>query len=219
MNLVKIKHLIFIIAGLIFSSNTGAQIHMLRNLNLARSIANKSGRLIVMDFWASWCGPCKIMDSELWKSPEIQNVSKNFIGVRIDVEVEKTLVKRYQANSIPKVVIITVNGDVIWEQEGYDYADTFLRIFEAIPENVSDLNKQLQLLANNKNDLQANYSAGLEFQRLGKINKNNKLKSSLLNNSEIYLNRALKFCTDSLLTEEIELNSIMNKELLDQLDK
>jgi len=216
---VKIKHLIFIIAGLIFSSNTGAQIHMLRNLNLARSIANKSGRLIVMDFWASWCGPCKIMDAELWKSPEIQNVSKNFIGVRIDVEVEKTLVKRYQANSIPKVVIITVNGDVIWEQEGYDYADTFLRIFEAIPENVSDLNKQLQLLANNKNDLQANYSAGLEFQRLGKINKNNKLKSSLLNNSEIYLNRALKFCTDSLLTEEIELNSIMNKELLDQLDK
>ena len=192
---------------------------MLRNLDLARSIANKSGRLIVMDFWASWCGPCKIMDAELWKSPEIQNVSKNFIGVRIDVEVEKTLVKRYQANSIPKVVIITVNGDVIWEQEGYDYADTFLRIFEAIPENVSDLNKQLQLLANNKNDLQANYSAGLEFQRLGKINKNNKLKSSLLNNSEIYLNRALKLCTDSLLTEEIELNSTMNKELLDQLDK
>jgi len=219
LNLVKIKHLIFIIAGLIFSSNTGTQIHMLRNLDLARSIANKSGRLIVMDFWASWCGPCKIMDAELWKSPEIQNVSKNFIGVRIDVEVEKTLVKRYQANSIPKVVIITVNGDVIWEQEGYDYADTFLRIFEAIPENVSDLNKQLQLLANNKNDLQANYSAGLEFQRLGKINKNNKLKSSLLNNSEIYLNRALKLCTDSLLTEEIELNSTMNKELLDQLDK
>jgi thiol-disulfide isomerase/thioredoxin len=215
---VKNKTLLLLLAGLLFSVTAGAQIHMLRNLDLARSIANKSGRLIVMDFWASWCGPCKIMDAELWKSPEIQNVSKNFIGVRIDVEVEKTLVKRYQANSIPKVVIITVNGDVIWEQEGYDQAGTFLRVFEMIPENVSELNKHLQILAADKNDIQANYSAGLEFQRLGKINKNNKLKSSFLNNSEIYLNRALKLCTDSLLTGEIELNSKMNKELLNQLD-
>ena len=161
---MNIKTLIFIISGLIFSANTGAQIHLLHNYDLARSIANKSGRLIVMDFWASWCGPCKVMDEELWNSPEIQKISKNFIGVRIDVEVEKTLVKRYRANSIPKVIIITVNGDVIWEQEGYDYADTFLRIFEAIPENVSDLNKQLQVLAADKNDTQAIYSTGLEFQ-------------------------------------------------------
>jgi len=90
---VNIKTLIFIIFGLIFSANTGAQIHLLHNYDLARSIANKSGRLIVMDFWASWCGPCKVMDEELWNSPEIQKISKNFIGVRIDVEVEKTLVK------------------------------------------------------------------------------------------------------------------------------
>ena len=218
MNLVKIKHLIFIIAGLIFSSNTGAQIHMLRNLDLARSIANKSGRLIVMDFWASWCRPCKDMDVELWQNPETQKFATYFVGVRINAETEKTLVKKYRANALPKVIIVTVNGDIIWEQEGYDEANTFLRVFEALPSNVDELNKHLQILAADKNDIHTNYSAGLEFQRLGKINKNNKLKSSFLNNSEIYLNRALKLCTDSLLTEEIEMNSKMNKELLNQLD-
>jgi thiol-disulfide isomerase/thioredoxin len=216
---VKNKTLLFLLGGLLFSASAGAQIHLLRNYDLARSIANKSGRLIVMDFWASWCHPCKDMDAELWQNPEVQKFATYFVGVRIDVEAEKTLVKKYRANSIPKVVVTTVNGDIIWEQEGYDQAGTFLRVFEALPENVNELNKQLQILAADKNDIQANYSAGLEFQRLGKINKNNQLKSSFLNNSDIYLNRALKLCTDSLLTEQIELNSIMNKELLDQRDK
>jgi thiol-disulfide isomerase/thioredoxin len=216
---VKNKILLFLSGCLLFSASAGAQIHLLRNYDLARSIANKSGRLIVMDFWASWCHPCKDMDTELWQNPEVLKFATYFVGVRIDVEAEKNLVKKYRANSIPKVVVTTVNGDIIWEQEGYDQAGTFLRVFEALPENVNELNKQLQILAADKNDIQANYAAGLEFQRLGKSNKNNQLKSSFLNNSEIYLNRALKLCTDSLLTEQIELNSIMNKELLDQRDK
>jgi len=216
---VKNKTLLFLSGCLLFSASAGAQIHLLRNYDLARSIANKSGRLIVMDFWASWCHPCKDMDAELWQNPEVLKFATYFVGVRIDVEAEKNLVKKYRANSIPKVVVTTVNGDIIWEQEGYDQAGTFLLVFEALPENVNELNKQLQILAADKNDIQANYAAGLEFQRLGKINKNNQLKSSFLNNSEIYLNRALKLCTDSLLTEQIELNSIMNKELLDQHDK
>jgi len=216
---VKNKILLLLLACLLFSVTAGAQIHLLRNYDLAKSIASKSGRLIVMDFWANWCHPCKDMDVELWQNPEVQKFATYFVGVRIDVEAEKNLVKKYRANSIPKVIIATVNGDIIWEREGYDEANTYFRIFESLPSGVDELNKQLQILAADKNDIQANYSAGLEFQRLGKFNKNNKLKSSFLNNSEIYLKRALKLCTDSLLTEEIEMNSKMNKELLDQLDK
>jgi len=216
---VKNKILLILLGCLLFFVNAGAQIHLLRNYDLAKSIASKSGRLIVMDFWANWCHPCKDMDVELWQNPEVQKFATYFVGVRIDVEVEKNLVKKYKANSIPKVIITTVNGDIIWEREGYDEANTYFRIFESLPSGVDELNKQLQILATNKNDLQANYSAGLEFQRLGSINKNKQLKSAFLKNSDIYLLRAIKLSTDSLLTEQIELKSIANKELLDQLDK
>jgi len=215
---VKNKILLLLLACLLFSVTAGAQIHLLRNYDLAKSIASKSGRLIVMDFWANWCHPCKDMDVELWQNPEVQKFATYFVGVRIDVEVEKNLVKKYKANSIPKVIITTVNGDIIWEREGYDEANTYFRIFESLPSGVDELNKQLQILATNKNDFQANYSAGLEFQRLGIINKNKQLKSAFLKNSDIYLQRAIKLSTDSLLTEQIELKSIANKELLDQLD-
>jgi len=215
---VKNKILLFLLGGLLLSATAGAQIHLLRNYELGRSIASKSGRLMVMDFWASWCRPCKDMDVELWQNPETQKFATYFVGVRINVETEKSLVKKFQANSLPKVIIATVNGDIIWEQEGYDEANTFLRIFEALPSNVDELNKHLLVLATNKNDLQSNYSAGLEFQRLGKNNNNSQLKNAFLKNSDIYLQRAIILSTDSLLTEQIELNSITNKELLNQLN-
>ncbi len=215
---MKNKILLFLLGGLLLSATAGAQIHLLRNYELGRSIASKSGRLMVMDFWASWCRPCKDMDVELWQNPETQKFATYFVGVRINVETEKSLVKKFQANSLPKVIIATVNGDIIWEQEGYDEANTFLRIFEALPSNVDELNKHLLVLATNKNDLQSNYSAGLEFQRLGKNNNNSQLKNAFLKNSDIYLQRAIILSTDSLLTEQIELNSITNKELLNQLN-
>jgi thiol-disulfide isomerase/thioredoxin len=207
---MKIKSLIFFIVCLFLAGNTTAQIHLLHNYDLARSIAGKSGRLILMDFWASWCGPCKVMDQELWQSPEIQKVSTYFVGVQIDVEAEKTLVARYGVKSIPRVIIITINGDIIWDQKGYDNAGSFLRAFEALPENVGELNKKLLDLADNKNDLQSNYSVGLEFQNLGKNINDIELKNTFMNRSETYLRKTLKLCNDTVIAEEIELNSIMN---------
>lgn len=216
--IVKNKILLILIGSLFVSATAESQIHLLRNYELGKSIASKSGRLMVMDFWASWCRPCKDMDVELWQNPETQKFATYFVGVRINAETEKSLVNKYRANSLPKVIITTVNGDIIWEKEGYDEANTFIRVFEALPPSVDELNKHLLMLATNKNDLQANYAAGIEFQRLGKINNNKQLKNSFLKNSETYLQRAIKLSTDSLLTQQIELKSIANKELLDQLN-
>jgi thiol-disulfide isomerase/thioredoxin len=216
--IVKNKILLFLAGSLLLSTAAASQIHLLRNYELGKSIASKSGRLMVMDFWASWCRPCKDMDVELWQNPETQKFATYFVGVRINAETEKSLVNKYRANSLPKVIITTVNGDIIWEKEGYDEANTFIRVFEALPPNVDELNKHLLILATNKNDLQANYAAGIEFQHLGKINNNKQLKNSFLKNSETYLQKAIKLSRDSLLTQQIELKSIANKELLDQLN-
>ena len=218
-NKMKIKFMLPFIACLLLSGNALAQIQMLHSYDLARSIAGKTGRLILLDFWASWCGPCKDMDQQLWQSPDIQKLSKNFVGVRIDVDLEKTLVTRYQVKSIPRVIIISVNGDIVWDQKGFDNAENFLRVFKALPENVEELNRKLLALADNKNDLQSNYSVGLEFQKLGKNLKDIELKNTFLNRSEIYLRKTLKVCDNPVIAEEIELNSIMNDVYCGRFDK
>jgi thiol-disulfide isomerase/thioredoxin len=204
------KNALILFTSLILSGNIQAQIHWLYDFDAAKSVARKANKLIVMDFWASWCGPCIYMDSHLWEISEMQKISKNFVGLKINVDYEKTITATYSVNVIPRVIIITAGGDIIWEKTGFDNAESFLPVFTELPENVGELNLKSIPLLENKKDLQANYSVGVEYQQLGKNMKNNELKSSFLNWGEKYLNKAQKLCNDPIMAEEIELYLILN---------
>ncbi len=58
--------------------------------------------IVVIDFWAEWCGPCKIM------SPTFEEVAKEFKGRakfgKINVDDETELAQRYNVMSIPTLM-------------------------------------------------------------------------------------------------------------------
>ena len=68
-----------------------------------------SGRALV-DFWATWCGPCKML------GPIIDELAEEFAGrakvCKIDVDNSKDLARRFKVMSIPTVVILE-NGEEI----------------------------------------------------------------------------------------------------------
>ena len=56
----------------------------------------------VIDFWAEWCGPCKIMAPEFEKaSKEIKNVKFG----KVDVDGNQDLAGRFQVMSIPTTIL------------------------------------------------------------------------------------------------------------------
>ena len=72
------------------------------------NIKNKSGKPIVLDFYADWCQPCKMMSPILEelseKHPEVQ-----FLKVNADDEVELT--ETFQISALPTLYFIPVEGD------------------------------------------------------------------------------------------------------------
>jgi len=70
----------------------------------------QSDKIVLIDFWASWCGPCKMM------SPIIDNVAKQLDGQvkvgKINVDAETELAVKYNIVSIPTLVIIK-DGEVV----------------------------------------------------------------------------------------------------------
>ena len=75
---------------------------------------------VLVDFWASWCGPCKML------SPIIEEIEKEYDGKvkvgKVNVDEEMELALKYQVTSIPTVIIFK-NGEAVNTSVGFRKKD------------------------------------------------------------------------------------------------
>jgi thioredoxin 1 len=77
-------------------------------------IINKN-QLVLVDFFASWCGPCKTMSPIL---SQVKNKVKNKVKiVKIDVDKNPKTAQKNQVQGVPTLVLYK-NGKQIWKQSG-----------------------------------------------------------------------------------------------------
>lgn len=69
----------------------------------------KSDKVVILDFWASWCGPCRMMTPII---DEIANENKELKVCKVNVDEEQELAKQFNIMSIPTIVVMK-DGKVI----------------------------------------------------------------------------------------------------------
>ena len=83
--------------------------------NFESEVLNYEGKVLV-DFWASWCGPCKMI------APVVEEIANEFEGRvkvgKVNVDDEAELSIKYQVMSIPTILIFE-NGEITNKAIGY----------------------------------------------------------------------------------------------------
>ena len=131
-----------------FAQNTGIRF---TNDSLLIDVLKKAktgNKLIFMDCYTSWCGPCKMMDKQVYPDNEVGRfMNKNFINVKFDMEKAEgiNIKNKYNVTAYPTFLFLNSKGEKVYYTVGFFESKIFLNICQ------SALNANNKILTNKFN--------------------------------------------------------------------
>lgn len=83
---------------------------------------------VLVDFFAEWCGPCKMM-SPILKDVKLDLGDKVSI-IKIDVDKNQSLAAQYQVRGVPTFLLFK-NGKQVWRQSGMIQKDELITVISS----------------------------------------------------------------------------------------
>jgi len=89
-------------------------------------IVKNADKTVILDFWATWCGPCKMIAPII---EEIANENENLIVGKVNVDEEAELSIKFGIVSIPTIIVFK-NGEIYNKTVGYCSKEEILALTE-----------------------------------------------------------------------------------------
>ena len=120
--------------------------------NSALPLADEKGKILVVNFWATWCGPCRALEPQFDRVALSFQQNHELVFLAADCDEDETLVAPYvketkpqmtvvfadgldrllSINSFPTIVILDSSGKIVYRAEGYDEEGSQKNLISAI---------------------------------------------------------------------------------------
>jgi thioredoxin-related protein len=100
-------------------------------LSEAKQMAGQQGKLIFVDAYTTWCGPCKRMSANVFSQQEVGDFyNESFVNVKLDMEKGegKEFQRQYQVNAFPTLLFLDPEGKVVQKVVGGMDVANFLQL-------------------------------------------------------------------------------------------
>ena len=88
---------------------------------------------VFLHFYAEWCAACKTMADSTFRDPGvIASLNKDFIPIKVDVDIHKRTSDLYRVKLLPDTWFIAENTDIIGHQLGYIPPQQLMKILKSL---------------------------------------------------------------------------------------
>lgn len=217
------KKILFLLSLLFFClhGTTQGLITIDQDFNKALSLAAQEDKMVFIDFYTTWCAPCKKLENLVFQNDSIKNIlKKDFILLKYNAEDDSVynLSKKHHISSYPTGLILNKRGYVVNRSYGFSGEN-----FQSLSTSVIEFTKESSAL-NAKNKIIKGYSNTIDITRypqfyIDYINRTNtKIRTSVVNEywrsredvlSEEYFSTLLYFANEA--ADPIAEDALANK--------
>jgi len=136
--------------------------------------AGAEHKLVLIDFFTTWCGPCKMLDKQTWSDPQVQAVLREkTVALKIDAEKEPKLAERFNIDAFPSTVLINPDGTLKDKYVGFLGPSAFLEHFQGTMDGKTSLDLAAEAVEKARKlseqaQVEARYLRGQEYARAGR---------------------------------------------------
>lgn len=152
---------------LLLAQETGIKFMKGNEWNTAIKLAKQQNKLIFVDFYTSWCGPCKLMAKNVFPKQEVGDyMNKTFINVKMLCD-SKDSVEKYQAAKLMKKFKVSAFPSMFWINADEEIEDTHVGLIGA---------KEFLEFAQSASNLSSNFAGIVKKWNNGDHSKNTALR-------------------------------------------
>ena len=120
---------LFVAIPLLASSPAAEAPFLELNFDQALAAAKKDGKVVMIDFFTTWCQPCKKLDKVTWADEGVRKwLGEKTVPLKIDAEKEAELAKRFAVEAYPTMVFVQPDGTKLDVIVGFKKPDEFLSL-------------------------------------------------------------------------------------------